>query len=155
MLVTTVLQMMKHSILVWPVVAFALFAGCAGERSSSATPSRRKLTGTTWIVESINGKPITIPADAAKTLQLILGGLDQRVAVFGGVNRFGGSYQTNEAQLTFGPLIGTKMAGPPELNEQETSFADALAKVNRYQISGDTLVLFKDDQSLLTFKARS
>ncbi len=145
--------MMKHTLLVWPCVAFLVFAGCATDRSTGATNVRRKLVGTDWVVESIGDKPVIL-TDVRERLHLKLSETDSKVAAHGGVNRFGGSYKVDSDKLTFGPMISTKMAGPAELNTQEAAFASAFAKVNGYTLSDNTLTLKQDQIELMTLTAK-
>jgi heat shock protein HslJ len=104
------------------------------------------------MVESIGEHPV-IPSDQ-KPLQLVLSEHDNRVAAQGGVNRFGGSYEVEGDRLRFGPMMSTKMAGPPELNRQEAAFAEVLDEANAYQLAGDQLILLKDGQPLMKLKAK-
>lgn len=142
---------MEHRLLFWPCVACVLLAGCAGDRPTRTT--RPRLTGTNWVVESIGERPVTL-LEHQKPLQLVLSEQDNRAAAYGGVNRFGGSYQLDGERLTFGPMISTKMAGPHASNQQEARFAAALDAANAFRLAGDQLILLKDETPLVTLRAR-
>ena len=79
-----------------------------------------------------------------------------RVAGMASVNRYLGNYKvTGEGRIDWSaPAFGaTRMAGPPELMQQEGRFLDALGKVSRARMEDSRLVLVNDDGSIeLTFE---
>ncbi len=80
-----------------------------------------------------NERPITLQFDAQ----------EKRVSGFSGCNRFGGSYTLDHNQLSFGPLISTKMAcAENDRNMTEQTFLEALSHVDSYLYATDTLTLF-------------
>jgi heat shock protein HslJ len=79
-----------------------------------------------------------------------------RVSGSGGCNRVSGSYTRDGSKLELGPLISTRMAcADQRLTEQEGAFLSALALVNRHEVTGDTLVLFHDNDRLVRLVASS
>jgi heat shock protein HslJ len=63
-----------------------------------------------------------------------------------GVNSYNGNYTADAAgEFVVGPLVTTKMAGPTDLMEQETAYLAALESARRYELSGSTMTLFRDD----------
>lgn len=115
-------------------------AGWMAERFDS-------LSGSEWLVTQIEGQP----GIGEAFLQF---GSDGRLAGHTGVNHLSGSYEAARNELTFGPLISTRMAGPPELMEQEARLARALEKVNGSRRERVTLTLLADGQPLMTLRQR-
>ena len=56
--------------------------------------------------------------------------------------------------LKFGPLLTTKMAGPPELSELESRFLRALEQVTQWGIEGEELRLFAGNREVARFTSR-
>ena len=67
---------------------------------------------------------------------------------FSGCNRFMGGYEQREGQLQFGLLASTMMACM-ETMEQEKLFLDALARAKMFNISGEILVMYSDEEQLV------
>lgn len=86
-------------------------------RSSDIT-----LTGTSWVVIEIAGRPTSEPRP-----QLTFGD-DGRIGGTTGVNRLGGRYAVAEGVLTVTDAVMTRMAGPPEAMDQEQRLLDVLAE---------------------------
>lgn len=116
--------------------ALLLLTGLFG-CSSPSMPFTWTLTGTVWMVTELEGKPIA--ADKLPTLQLQPDG--NRVNAFGGVNRLGGTYQSTETALSFGPLAATRMAGPERQMAIEEKFSRVLSGVTGYRLSGNRIEL--------------
>lgn len=136
------------------LAGLTLAMGCSSNQNerTPASPSVLTLQGTYWKLSTLNGRPIAA-VDGFKEMNLKLLREGNRVTAFGGVNRMAGTYQLDGNRLTFSPLAGTKMAGPDALNQQETAYASALAKVNTYLLTGDRLTLLNGPDALLTFEA--
>lgn len=73
-----------------------------------------------------------------------------------GCNSFSGGYKTSStmsgAMLELGNLAVTMRACVSGM-ETERAYLDGLGAVNRYEISGNTLTLYADDERLLAFEA--
>lgn len=70
-------------------------------------------------------------------------------------NVFGGSYKTNGGRLSITDTISTMRACiEDERMDIERKFLDALKQADRYQISGDRLMLYRRSDLLLTFEGR-
>ena len=98
------------------------------------------LDGTEWRVhvlaaEDTGAVEITIRFDAGHA-----GGR-------GGVNRYRGTYMLDGDELTFGPLMSTRMAGPEEAMRLEALWFQALAQAVTARLDGDELVLRHADGS--------
>ncbi len=75
-----------------------------------------------------------------------------RVSIFGGVNRMGGLYALVGESVTLGDLMSTRMAGPPDLMELESSFAKVMATVDGFHVSGNRLELLSAGTVVAVFK---
>ncbi|AMJ66111.1 hypothetical protein AXW84_12225 [Hymenobacter sp. PAMC 26628] len=94
---------------------------------------------------TLAGHPVAPPTDGEPYLLLRA---DSAAEGNGACNRFRGPYTApGPGQLTFGPLLSTRMACPAL--PTETAFLKALAQTRTYQISGDTLRLLGANQASL------
>ncbi|WP_036260691.1 META domain-containing protein [Methylocapsa aurea] len=93
------------------------------------------LESVTWVAEDIGR--LGVIDNLQSTLRIEAG----RASGNAGCNRFGGSAQIAESQLTFGRLLSTKMACPPAVMAQENRFLEALGAARSYSFEGSTLLL--------------
>lgn len=101
-----------------------------------------------WTLIAIDGMPI---AEVGKTPTLdILE--DGSASGVGGVNRFRTQLEIFDGRLSFGPAAATKMAGPPEAMELESTYLTRLGAVSTYAVEGNTLRLWAGDNEALTFQ---
>ena len=91
-----------------------------------------------WQVVSIDDAAI---AEPAPTLALDPGGT---VSGTTGVNRYRGTYELAESLLELGPLITTRMAGPPDAMDVEGHFLAILGEPLAVRWDYSTLVLESD-----------
>lgn len=70
----------------------------------------------------------------------------------GGCNRFGGKFEKNGDHIQLGPLFSTKMYCAA-MQGIEDNFMQQLATVDRYNIQGNKLVLYRQDTLILEFVA--
>ena len=101
-----------------------------------------------WVLTAIDGAPVT-QAGKVPTLEVHE---DGTAAGVGGVNRFRTEVQFVDNNLSFGPAAATKMAGPPEAMELESTYLARLGAVSTYVIESETLRLWAGDNEALTFK---
>ena len=139
-----IIETIKEGVTIFPVVASAAKPLTEKQRkeiswqyqgSCCGVAHLSEIGGKEWTLAELNGKPVA--ADQPPTLKFE----DGRVAAFGGVNRLSGSYEVSGGKVTFGAMISTRMAGAPELMEQEANLAKALATVDGFEVSGNELVL--------------
>lgn len=102
-------------------------------------------TGKLWTLTRLNGRNV---AGARPPTMKFEGG---KLAVFGGVNRLTGSYGLIDGKVVMSDLVSTRMAGPAELVELESSFAKTLASVDAYHVHGDELSLSRDGVVVAVF----
>jgi heat shock protein HslJ len=108
------------------------------------------IVGPTWTLVSINGENVVDQSNASMIL-----GAGGKVAGNAGVNRFSGTAEIEGNQISFGPLVTTRRAGPPALMAQESMFLKAMSEVVAMQLAVDgTLKLVNaNDVAILTFAA--
>jgi heat shock protein HslJ len=101
-----------------------------------------------WKLVELDGE--VVPEQSLPTLQLDAAAT--RASGFGGVNRFSGDYVLAGASLSFGPLVATKMAGPPEKMKIEDMYLRALGSVNAWKINGPSLSLLAGEKVVARFQ---
>ena len=75
---------------------------------------------------------------------------DNKISGFAGCNYYGGDYYKTEDQITFSGVYATKRACPDL--DTETEFLQLLESVDRYEIKGNNLYLYKGKLLFLHFK---
>jgi heat shock protein HslJ len=78
---------------------------------------------------------------------------DGKVSGFASINRFSGSMQwDDQGKIQWSPLLSTRMAGPPELMDQESVFLTALSGAQHLSLKGIHLhARSEDEQTELVF----
>jgi heat shock protein HslJ len=130
-------------------LAAVLVVGCQSpspQFAARATP----LEGTNWTLAELSGKRFGAVAEQ-RPPTLRLDPATHRVSGFSGVNTFAGSYTLNGAALKFSPLMGTRMAGPPEAMATETQYLKSLSSVSAWRIAASTLELLAGDAVVAQF----
>ncbi len=103
--------------------------------------------GRQWTLTRLNDETI----DVAKPPTLLFEG--GKLSIFGGVNQLTGSYALVGDSVSMSDLASTRRAGPPELMELERTFADTLASVDSFHVSGDELSLASDGTIVAAFRS--
>ncbi|MBL8355155.1 MAG: META domain-containing protein [Delftia acidovorans] len=116
---------------------------CAGTSASSQGAAPEPLWGSEWRLLDIGGQA-ALPQPAA-TLAFPQSG---QVAGHGSCNRFFGPVEIERDRVKFGPLASTKMACMGGAGEQESRYLGALQKAQRYEVKGNTLLIFPQDKGL-------
>ena len=116
--------------------ALTCVVGCPTSRTgSSATP----LENRNWRLVEVGSQPAT---SGPRGVYLQFASDSARVTGSTGCNQLTGPFMRDGSALTFGAMITTKMACvDPRLNQQEHAFLAALQATQRYEITGDTLIL--------------
>jgi heat shock protein HslJ/uncharacterized membrane protein len=104
-----------------------------------------------WVVTILNGKHV-MPQDSPRGLpEIEVNASDNRVMGHGGCNSFSGKVEVKGSNITFGPLVSTKMACPGL--SVETDFLNLLSEsALTYQLESGALHLFKESQEVLVLK---
>jgi heat shock protein HslJ len=123
------------------LLAGIVLAGCAAGKSSA--PSARstdpqRVVGRTWQwVSTVTPvEKITVATPERYTLLLQAGG-DARVSF--DCNNGGGKYALYDGRISFGPLMSTRMACPPDT--QDAPFMRDLQRVNSFFVEKGNLYL--------------
>ena len=102
------------------------------------------LAGTRWLAEEVAGQRVL--ATHAASIEF-----DQEGAAYGstGVNRFRGPYELDGDQLSFGAVITTMMAGPPDAMAQEQAWLRILETARSFRREVDRLEIVADGESIV------
>ena len=93
----------------------------------------------TWVINEMDGGGLV--ASEPPTLEIAE---DLRVSGFAGVNRYFGTVTLDGANIKFGPLGATRMAGPQPLMTQETRFFQAIERIVRCELKKPDVLYFFD-----------
>jgi heat shock protein HslJ len=133
--------MMKY---VYLIAAMILTSGCADTEQASHT----QLLGTTWNLAELNNGEIQYSGSTIPHLRFET----ERVSGNDGCNNFFGGYTLDGNSLKFGMLASTRMACP-KIRELDIEFNKMISATTRYQINGNKLELFENDELLANFLA--
>ena len=130
-----------------------VLAGCAGKPpvdTSSRSNDPQKVIGKTWQwVSTITPvEKITVPKPARYTIHLAA---DGKLTAQFDCNRGGGSYTIAEGKLSFGPMMSTRMACPPD--SLDSRFIKDLQRVSVFFLMNGSLYLeLPYDSGTMQFK---
>lgn len=102
-----------------------------------------------WDLVAVNGQEISGPF--TKPVNIEFDENQLRVAGSAACNRFFGPLKKTGESISLGPLASTKMYCDETSNKMETTFLQALEKVNAYKIKDNQLLLLRDKEVLATF----
>jgi heat shock protein HslJ len=139
-------------LVVCAVLLVAVLAACGGDEA-------RPLDGTKWIMTSyavsggmkdaLSNPPVDANFSAPKNGE-------GEVTGNGGVNNYNGPYKVDGANITVSSIMSTRMAGNPDVMNQETAYLTALQSAATFEIKGDVLTMKnKSGTVVLTYKAGS
>jgi len=117
-----------------------LLQACAAP-AEAAGPAPGDVTGS-WILTELGEAPVQ-PPDGGEQAGFTLDE-DGALAGFGGVNRISSRLDLaalSAGRFELGPVVSTRMAGPPALMEQESAFLAALAQASGCVLEGESLAL--------------
>src|SRR6185312_10356911 len=137
----------RYEIIVAAIVSFgAICMNCHPSNKITKNPAdtqtllKTPLQETHWTLVELMGKPVSDTPER-KEMYLILHKDQNRVEGNGGCNAFSGTYVLKNNEISFGPLVSTKMFCPGLQYENE--FFKALSTANHYYLKNDTLSLTK------------
>ena len=108
------------------------------------------LTNTYWKLTSIGGEPFRHEGEGREPHLMLVGELRARGRT--GCNSFTGGYETYADALRFDNMAVTQMACVTGM-DVERQFLDALDRVDRYDINGESMVLYAGEDEVLGFAA--
>jgi heat shock protein HslJ len=103
-----------------------------------------------WVLVELAGTPFAASGER-RPPTIVFDTAKMSVSGFSGVNRFFGGYERDGEKLKFGPLAGTRMAGPPEDMKTETAFLGALESVSQWRIVSGKLELLRANAIVARF----
>jgi heat shock protein HslJ len=126
------------------------FSMDASNNDEVPEPQKFRLEDRKWMLDSIRGEKIGELEEAAFLV------FDREKESAGGntsCNLFGGSFETGEANSIriFDTVSTMRACIEDNRMEIERGFMSALLEVNRFEINGNELILFKDQDALLSF----
>lgn len=98
-----------------------------------------EVVGRSWMVTDLSGDPV---GDRPPTLHFEQ---DGQVYGTGGVNRVRGTWALEQGRLTFGPMVATLMAGPPERMATERAMLGLLTGPLTVTVADEELLLSAQD----------
>jgi len=151
---------MKFYTTVITVLGFVSLLACAGTQPGGAetktdtariTAERlQDIAGIKWELKimKMDSKPVPLIKNTKNTFECDENG---KVAGIASINRYFGNLSFSEdGKIIWSKAFGmTRMAGPPELMEQEAKFMQALPLTSRMYLEKEKLVLISTDQSTL------
>ena len=149
---------MKPFTMLFMLVGIPVMLACAGTQSGETetktdamqiTPRQLKdITGIEWHLKimKIDNESIPLIEDTKNTFSCDENG---KVAGVASINRYFGNFSLKEdGEIIWSKAFGmTRMAGPPELMEQEAKFMQALPQTSRVYLKKEMLVLISTDHS--------
>lgn len=148
---------MRNSFLT--LICLIAVMACTVPQQSQPSPKGKKesssLTGTKWVLQSINNAEISASGTPESKPWLILNATEITMNGYSGCNNFFGQYTlpAGSQTISFGQVGATKMACEGKM-ELETRLFKALQRVGKYNVSIDILTLYTSDMvPLMTFRA--
>jgi heat shock protein HslJ len=149
---------MKPFTMLFMLVGIPVMLACAGTQSGEIetktdamqiTPRQLKdIAGIEWHLKimKIDNESIPLIEDTKNTFSCDENG---KVAGVASINRYFGNFSLKEdGEIIWSKAFGmTRMAGPPELMEQEAKFMQALPQTSRIYLKKEMLVLISTDNS--------
>jgi heat shock protein HslJ len=119
-------------------------------RVASPTGFPTGLENTQWSLVSFGAPGADQPLVEGSAITLMLAG--GKVGGSGGCNSYGGTYQVDGNNITFGEIIHTERACADQtMTEQEQRYFQALQSAREYQVNGDQLEITYDN-GVMTFE---
>ncbi len=139
--------MRNYLIMLFAIVFFA--TSCA--TSKKVNMVNEQLANTKWSLTSFtdNGKENKVTTGRAF---MQLDDTKKSIGGNGSCNRFGGSYTINGNSFSVSKVFSTKMYCE-DVQKTEDSFLRLLETVTKYEVKGNTLLLYNNEQIVLQFNA--
>jgi len=134
---------LRFEIIIAALIGFAgIYMNCnpANNMTSQKTETfiKTPLEETHWTLVELMGTPIADTPER-KEMYLVLHKDQNRVEGNGGCNAFSATYVLKNNEISFSPLVSTKVFCPAL--KYENDFFKALSTANHFYIKGDTLSL--------------
>jgi heat shock protein HslJ len=124
------------------------FVSCSPKMSADAGWGNQR-----WVLIDMKGVPVQ-QSGTRRDAYLEFMPTEQKFTGNGGCNRINGNYSLEKKNtIRFGEVLSTKMSCE-DINF-ENALVSTLAEVNRFEATGNTLLLKDDNRVLLIFESRS
>lgn len=122
-------------------VLVLVLSGCVGKQSISLERTGWKLVS--WSISSMKADAYEITANFD----------DKTMSGKSAVNSYSGDYSIDGYDITFGPMVSTKMAGTEEAMRAESNFFELMKQVKTLEVAGIKMI-FRDSHGydLLVFE---
>ncbi len=134
---------MKNTIICFCSLLIVLTTGsCANKQGTALSGKPADITGKTWKLTEINGRPITLTNPDANPY-FMLNKADMRYTGHGGCNGVGGTFEikSESMRIKFNRGMSTMIACDDLSTER--AFTQALLTADNYSVNGDTLTINK------------
>lgn len=144
-----------RSILILVMGALALAVSAC---SASADRSRLGVNFSpvgSWTLWQIRGESVETAVPKTAKVPTLTIDHEGQVSGTAGVNQYGSSVPAGvlaQNRFEVGPVIATRMAGPPQAMQLESCFLGLLQEARRYECDGRTLTLLNESGVLLRFE---
>ena len=125
-------------------LVFFIAVGCSPKLSPDYS-----WQGKRWTVIELKEVPVQL-SGTRRDASITFLPAEKRFTGYGGCNSINGTYSIEKNKLYFSDIVSTKMSCPDI--SFETTFLQTLSKVNRYEISGNTILLKNDNDVLVIVK---
>jgi heat shock protein HslJ len=133
-------------------ILLPLLAACGGSSDSASGAAAGPVGGDGFVGVEWSLTTAAVDSTELAGFGITIAFTDTDVSGFGGVNRYMGGFTSSpEGAMDFGPLASTMMAGPEDAMAAEQAYLAALDTVTGYTVTDSGLVLYVDDQELLTY----
>ncbi len=131
------------------VIIVDRFISIAQQERCNGTVPPSSLTNTYWKLVELNNNKLTLNTGSKEPHMIIRG--KNKIKGFSGCNNFSGQVIFDSSSIQINSLISSQMFCPAMT--LETRFQKNLAQADYYQIKGESLVLFSNDQPIAKFIA--
>lgn len=131
---------------------FLLFlAGIALVMLQGREMAKQNMPGGGASMTGIEWRPTNVGAEeiAADSGMFVVFSVDGSINGNGGCNKFFGSLQSTDGELSVGELGATRMACPSEIMDREMAFMNALQDTTQFEMGANSLQLFDAGDVLL------
>jgi heat shock protein HslJ len=119
------------------ILSLTAFAGISCVKAANA----EKLIGVTWVLKSYGDPDNLTAAVPDKDVTLTFNEDEKEVKGNGGVNAYGGDYETNGSKLTVPSLYQTMIMGTEPLRSQEVTYFKILGSAQSFDIIDQELTI--------------
>lgn len=123
-----------------------------GSGNTGKVISVKDIVNTSWKLTDISGEKVVPKKIDGKEIGVVT--LDitaDKISGSAGVNRYFGSYDINDGEVTINGVGSTKMMGPEDLMKTEYKYLSVLQDVTSVELKDKNTLILKTDSDTLTF----